>query len=324
MKYKSCRDVENSMFFILDSLTFCCNYGSSENFIYKKEYNGEIINLDYFLEKREEYRNKFKSGNLDDRCKNCGKLEERDWDEELKISHICIAHHSKCSCNCFYCNFSKEKRYWNKRKSYNISNVFKKVLSEFPMQENFYVNLVGGECSEYSKSELNTIINETIKHNGFLYFTSSGMFYSKEIAQAIKKGRAVISISPDSGRKETYEKIKRVKYYDNVWKNIEKYSAMAKDTDFCVMRIKYIIIPKVNDNAEEFNAFIERCLKLNSVRVEISIEYNWYNKNKDNDIDTKMLSFLEYIRSYEDKIEVVYKETAIPYLRKYRSDFKYE
>lgn len=324
MIYKSCKEVEHSLFFILDILSFCCHCGSVGKFIYKDKYNGEIIDLNDFLRKREEFRNDFKKGIIDKHCENCANLVEKDWSEDFDIEHISIAHHSKCSCNCFYCNFAAEKKYWNKRKTYDIARAYKELLRTFKLRDNFHVDVVGGECCEYHRGELSTIINETIKSNGFLQFFSSGMFYSKEIASVLAQGKGVISISPDSGTKDVYEKIKRVRYYDKVWKNIEKYSSVIKNSTFPVMRIKYIIIPNLNDNIEEFNAFLEHCKKLNSLRIDISLEYSYFNHHKDEKIPDRLFSFLEYIRSFENKYDIVYKENAIPYLRKYRNDFKFE
>ena len=189
MIYKSCTDVENSIFFIHNILTFCCSSGTVGDFIVKDEYNGEIIDVEQFLKKREEFRNRFKLGKVDQRCLNCGKLEERDWNENFSLGYVCIAHHTKCSCNCFYCSFAEKKREWNRRKVYDISKAFKNFLKSVPVEENFYVNITGGECSEYPKNELNTIINETIKNGGFLHFMSSGMFFSKEISNVLKKGK---------------------------------------------------------------------------------------------------------------------------------------
>ena len=105
MIYKSCSDVENSIFFIQNIIALCCSSGSVGDFILKDKYNGETININEFLEKREEFINRFKSGQIDERCLNCGKLEERDWDDNFSLGCITIAHHTKCSCNCFYCFF---------------------------------------------------------------------------------------------------------------------------------------------------------------------------------------------------------------------------
>ena len=99
MKYKSCKDVESSILFIHNLLTFCCSCGSFGDFIYSKNYNGEIINYEDFLTKRNAFREQFKNDTVDERCHNCSFYQDGDWQDDFKLSYICIAHRTKCSCN---------------------------------------------------------------------------------------------------------------------------------------------------------------------------------------------------------------------------------
>ena len=322
MIYKSCKDVESSVHFILDAVTFCCSCGSFGEFVYKRDYNGEIINFDDYLSARNRFRDMFLSGNLPERCQKCGNLIEKEWDDDFKINYICVAHRSKCSCRCFYCGLNAEKKRWNERIVYNILPAFRVILNTFPLAPSFSVNLVGGECSEYPKEELDGIVDETVKHNGFINFTTSGLFYSDKIRETIAIGKGDLSVSPDSGFRETYEKIKRVKCFDRVWENIGKYSETSVTTGTRYpIRVKYIIIPGINDNKTEFEAFAKRCMELKNSMIEISVEYSWFDKNSDKPLTPEMVDFLNYIQSYEDKIHIAYLEAAVPTLRKIRNDF---
>ncbi len=306
---------------MLDAVTFCCSCGSFGDYVYRNGYKGELIEYEDFLAVRNKLRERFINGSVPERCKSCADYEIKNWRDTHLLNYVCIAHRSKCSCNCFYCYFSEKKQYWNTREVYNIAPVFKHILNTFPLQYNFIVNLVGGECSEYPEEELNTIIDETIKHEGLLQFTTSGIFFNEKIAQTTPYGN--ISVSPDAGTKETYEKIKRVKCFDQVWENIRKYSIAAKTDIFPhPVRIKYIIIPGINDNKAEFKAFAQKCMALKNTMIEISLEYKWFEQNSDKPLTNEMIDFLSYIQSYENKIHIAYKEAAVPFLRKIRTDFK--
>ena len=322
MRYKSCKEVESSIHFILNTVTFCCNCGNVGDMVYRENYNGELIDYDDFMSVRNRFRERFINDTLPERCRTCASLRENDWSDDFKLNYICVAHRSKCSCNCFYCNFTPEKQYWNTREVYNIAPVFNRVLNTFPLEYNFMVNLVGGECSEYPREELDGIIDETIKHDGVLQFTTSGMFYNDKIAEVLRLSKGDMSVSPDSGTKETYERIKRVKYFDSVWENIKRYSEIATTERLPYpIRIKYIIIPGINDNKAEFKAFIEKCMALKNTMIEISVEYKWFEQNADKPLTQEMIDFLGYIQSFEDKIHIAYKEAAVPLLRKIRTDF---
>ncbi len=322
MRYKSCKEAESSIHFILNLVTFCCNCGNAGDMIYKQNYNGELIDYDDFLISRNKFRERFINDTIPKRCRTCGSLRENDWSDDFKLSYICLAHRSKCSCRCFYCYFEENKQHWNEREVYNILPAFRGVLNTFPLASSFSVNLVGGECSEYPEEELNGIVSETIKHNGFLNFTTSGLFYSEKIEEALRFGKGDISVSPDSGFSSTYEKIKRVNCFDRVWDNIRKYSeaSITTGTNYPV-RIKYIIIPGINDNKTEFRAFAEKCMSLKNSMIEISVEYKWFEQNGDKPLTPEMIDFLGYIQSYENKIHIAYVEAAVSLLSKIRTDF---
>ena len=129
------------------------------------------------------------------------------------------------------------------------------ALKEKNLLRHTTFDIVGGECTEYENGKLEDIVKFAMDGDYWLHFFSSGIFYSEVIADAMKKSRANIVVSVDSGTKETYEKIKRVKTFDKVWENMAKYSRAGVQDDFCnkgYVILKYIIIPKVNDSLEEF------------------------------------------------------------------------
>lgn len=321
MKYKSCKDIESSLLFIHNTLAFCCSCGSVGDFIYSENYKGEEIDYADFLRVRNEFRQRFIDDTIDDRCRNCSFYQEDDWDEDFKLSYICIAHRTKCSCDCFYCNFAKEKDYYNTREVYNIIPAYKKLLEDFPLSEELMINLVGGECTEYPEYEFNGLVDLGSKKNAFFNFTTSGIFYKEKIAKVLQKELGDISVSPDSGTRETYYKIKRVDKFNDVWNNLAKYSKFCKKTGYKPLRIKYIVIPGINDNRNEFKSFYEKCQKVGNCKIEISLEYSWFEKNKDKQIPENLLEFFYYIKILESKIHISYVEAAVPFIRKIRENF---
>ena len=104
---------------------------------------------------------------------------------------------------------------------------------------------------------------------------SSGIKYSKTLADALRENCASLVISPDCGSKEMYLKIKRVKAFDIVWENIKKYSDYSNNNS---VKVKYIVIPGVNDTKDEIDKFFNCVLKSGVRSVSVSIEQNWYHK----------------------------------------------
>ena len=109
---------------------------------------------------------------------------------------------------------------------------------------------------------------------------TSGIKYSKAIEKALKLGAMSIVISTDSGSQETYEKIKQVKCYKKVWENIRKYCKVASDKT--LVKVKFIIIPNVNDTYEEIDKWFDEVVKNGVKAVSLSVEQDWYAKHQPN------------------------------------------
>lgn len=319
MKYIGCDAVESSLYFTLDSVRSCgMGYNDTEWYWYKN-YNGELIDIDLIKEKRAKWRETFKSGHLIDQCKNCIHLIEKDFEENPKISIILIAHRTACSCNCYYCAFNESpewKHKMNTRETYDIMPVLFDLKEKDLLSDDLLLSIAGGECTEYPNHEFERIVQFAYFYNYKMDIFSSGFNYSKPIEKMLNKGLANIVISVDSGTKETYEKIKRVKKYEQVWENIKNYSENClQDGRFGQVTLKYVICKDINDNNCEFDKFIEKCKDCNVKNVRISLEYNYWNNelskkiNNGEDIPEKLLNFVKYIRSFDGNCDISIQPT---------------
>ncbi len=79
-----------------------------------------------------------------------------------------------------------------------------------------------------------------------------------------------IIVSLDCGSRKAYKTIKRVDAFDNVINSLTKYAATEKSRD--AIRLKYIIIPTVNDNITEFKKFLKIAKKLGVKNLIIDID----------------------------------------------------
>lgn len=130
--------------------------------------------------------------------------------------------------------------------------------------------------------------------NGFrnIRINTSGIKYSKSIERGLKQGKISVVISTDAGYRETYEKIKGVKTYDVVMRNISEYAKAANNGK--LLMVKYIVIPGVNDNYREIDKWFEEVIKSGAKGTSVSVEQSWFQKNMNNynpDINEK----IEYI-----------------------------
>jgi pyruvate-formate lyase-activating enzyme len=85
----------------------------------------------------------------------------------------------------------------------------------------------------------------------------------------------ILQISPDSGTKETYLKIKGQNGYERVWQNIKKYCKYPKN-----VFVKYIIF-SFNSDKEEIIQFVQKCIESGVKNIVISPEAKSFRNDDD-------------------------------------------
>ena len=306
MKYKCCEYLLHQIVFDQDEIKPCCATSmNSEIAKFVENFDGKNFDLNKYVEKRNFYVEKFKTGEVPDCCLNCPMIEEKEWEEnEIYFDRIIMANIAKCSCNCIYCVYTyhdeSKKLYYNTRSHYDIKPILQKLRDQNLIHENLVLIIGGGECTEFPKGELEWLIYYTTFYKGRVQILSSGIIYSEAISQILKTGSAELSISPDAGTKKMYEKIKRVKAFDRVWGNLKEYIAAVKGNPKSRVEIKYIIIPNVNDNKREVMAFIEKCRSVGCENIHVDIEHHWFSENKNKNIPKNIKDIIELFQSQKE------------------------
>lgn len=313
MKYTICNEIEHALFFILDTVRSCgIGYNGTELY-WQKNYNGELIDIEKIEKKRKKWRKMFLDGKPPKQCRNCHLLLNKDWEQDGKFNLIVIAHRTKCSCNCMYCNFRYKKEFWNTRKSYNIIPVLQDLENRNLLTDDLHISVSGGECTEYPDNEFENIADFVLKKRCKMSVYSSGINYSQTLAKCLHEGLCDLVISVDSGTKEIYEKIKRVKHFTDVWRNIKKYAekAVSDGGIYGRMTVKYVIVPGINNTQKAFYDFIKQCRKAKIKHIRIAVEYNWWNENKDNPMPARLISLVKYIQKFNKEFSIEPTEFGI-------------
>lgn len=306
MKFKCCEYLLHQIVFDQFDIKPCCSTSmNKEKAKFIDNFDGKIFDITKYTEQRKNYINMFKNGNIPECCKDCPIIKEQEWDEEnIYFDRIIMANIAKCSCNCIYCVYTHDdpakKIFYNTRKPYDIKPILTNLRNLNLIKENFVLIIGGGECSEFPIGELEWLIYFTTFYNGKVQILSSGIKYSKAIEQILTSGKSELSISPDSGTKKTYEKIKRVKAFDNVWNNLRRYVIAAKNNKNAMIEVKYIIIPSVNDNINEVKSFLKKCNEIDCRRIHVDIENYWFSENKDKLIPDNIRKIINFFDNQKD------------------------
>ncbi len=287
MKFKCCENLMHHLVFAQSDVMACCCAKDHDFIKFYKQENNEIFDIEQYKNTRNFYISQFKNNIIPNGCKNCPFIVEKEWDENIKYNNIIIANRTKCSCNCIYCSLlegdfsGKKKKELNERNSYDIKPILKALDESSYIEENCNIQIVGGEPTEYPNKEFEWLLHFATNRNCKIEVLSSGINYSKELGKILKtySNNIKILISPDSGTKELYKKIKQINAFDKVWGNISKYIKDSKKNNNAQIYLKYIIIPQINDSIEDVTNFIKKCEKVNCKNIVFSIDFNWIEKN---------------------------------------------
>lgn len=296
-KYTSCKWLESGICFdngvYGSNIKLCCYMsapGGGNSMIFEN-YHGEKIDWDKFFKIKNEYRQIQKSGGTVDGCRGCVFLENKHWLQENYIDNLLFDHFTKCNCNCSYCYTQEDKKKYNSLKTYNVYPIVKDMFEKGIIRRGGAIGFGGGEPTILP--EFDKLIKLLLK-NGFedIRVPSSGIKYSRAIAEGLETGQLSVVISIDGGTRETYKKIKQIDAFEKVCKNMQKYSKSQKRA-FTVIS-KYIIIPGINDTKEEIDKWLQFNRENKILIVIIDIENSWLDKYRKDKPDERILDLIRY------------------------------
>lgn len=291
--YKSCHIVQHGLCFFDILLASCCFSpvdqinGQVPPVIYK-DYKGEVLTKEELFERMGKYTSVFKNGGCPRECENCYHIEEKDWDDEQYIDYITITHFSKCNADCIYCsNNSKVETRTND--VYDIMPILKSFKEQGIIKKNCELHIGGGEFTIYK--ECDEILDLfAIPNYARVFVPTNGIIYSHKLFRAMDEATTYIIISLDCGSRKLYKRIKRVDAFDKVMNSLKQYSATQKSRD--AIRLKYIIIPTINDNLSEFKKFLRIAKKFGVQNLIIDMDARYSRKTNYN-IDPYFINLAE-------------------------------
>ncbi len=292
MKYKSCHLTEHGISINVDSIQACClsrEFDKGQLMIVPKYENGEI-NWDKLFEIKRKQREFQKIKDLS-ACEGCYNLREEDWDEDDYISYINFDHWSQCNSNCIYCSVRANKP---KTKN-NILNAVKELIKQGRFKNSGEITFQGGEPTVLKEFE--ALLKLFIKEGSKVRIHSSGILFSRAIRDGLKNGTVTVVISPDSAKRETYKKVKRVDKSNKVWDNIKHYRKGLNKEFAPNVKVKFIIIPAVNDTYEEITLFLNKIKDLDIKSIIVDVEYTYANRNIKN-ISPHIYMLMDYIENF--------------------------
>ena len=276
-----CSNLLNCLSFHQRNVRFCTTLQLGEVVSTYQEKSNELAQK--ILNTREKIKEQLEKEVIPSGCQNCIYRNKENYKTD-KIRRIDLYYWYHCNCGCFYCSYRDETKgeFSDKVKEGNplVYNTIKELYNlDLIDKKNLFVNFGGGELGVLK--EFPKLVKLFLKNNvDNIWCETSGIRYSKELAKALEKGKAGLSIAICSGTKETYKKIKKRDKYNQVLKNLKSYVKAAKkykldaNNDSRVIS-KYIILQGFNNNKEEIEKWLLASKSIGVKSVEISMEFCW-------------------------------------------------
>lgn len=96
---------------------------------------------------------------------------------------------------------------------------------------------------------------------------TNAIVFCPALAEALKRGRATVVVSVDSGTRDCYRRVKRVDRFDAVWTNILRYAATGS------VLLKYIVFSE-NSATGEIDSFLRLCAEAGIRGLMVSTDLN--------------------------------------------------
>lgn len=335
MKYKSCRFIEHGIYFSYTGngqlyIKHCCNMDGApfhEQDIIQTVSDINDIDFDDILKKKKIMRQNAKKGIYHPLCEKCWwELKDGDWDDEDYFSQITLAPIIRCNSRCVYCEIGNDDKLYNSKQVFEMFPVIQKLMSENLIRFDGSLRYMGGEPTLISDFEK---ITDLFVENGIpeIYLPSSGIKYSKAIERACKKiDKCEIFISIDSGRPETYKKIKGINAYGLVLKSLKNYSKNTISSKENVIS-KYIVVPRYNDNTSEIDEWIKESIKSGIKSLAPDAERTYVIEEEKQRYLKHVYNVIKYAKEkIQDKninfVEVVYLKMLNQWISENRDKFE--
>lgn len=292
MRYKSCHLIEHGISIDIDSIQACCLSRDFDKGLLPilGFYGDNKINWDELFKVKREQRKLQQTKDLS-ACEGCYNLRSEDWDDDDYISYINFNHWSECNSRCMYCGVNAHRP---KTKN-NILPAMKDLIESGKFRNYGEITFQGGEPT--IMKEFEQLLTLFLAQGSKVRIHSSGILFSQAIKDGLNTGKVSVIISPDSATEECYKTIKHVDKSKMVWDNIARYRKDLPSEYQHLVKVKYIIIPGVNDTLDEVDAYLKKIKELDIRSIIVDVEYSYANNNS-KEISPHVYMLMDYFENF--------------------------
>ena len=214
-------------------------------------------------------------------CSKCTHFRKNYWgDGDGLIHYINLSMYpAPCQCRCIYCSAIGSGSLTAMATVASYEKVFDVIdwaQKNGMIAEDAAWQVSSGEITIHPYKDK---IFDLVKEQAVTFFTNCFIYDEKIAANLGVNPRSQINLSIDAGTPETWHKVKGVDNFEIILANLGRYFASSARPG--QITFKYIILPGINDNEEDYSRLIAimKCLKINHLDIssDVSNKTNKYS-----------------------------------------------
>jgi len=217
-------------------------------------------------------------------CTNCRKSKIKKWKNSDLIRRVGIAiYPSPCQSRCIYClgTQNKDRFQLNSEDVKEAYNTFFETIN-YALENNYIAEDARWDiaCGEITIHPYKEKIYELVKGK-HARFSTNCFVYDENIGKNLSENpRSLMELSIDAGTPESWRKVKGFNNFDTIKENLQKYRNNCISSE--QITLKYVMLPDINDNKEDFDSLIEIMQSLDVTHLRISRDHlRRYSKTDD-------------------------------------------
>jgi len=191
-------------------------------------------------------------------CMKCAQYTLGDWKNSYLIDYVNLSMYpAPCQCRCFYCEVSKD--HFDAIKDADVVSGYEKMFDA--LKYALEIGLITPKARwQISSGEIaihpyRDRIFDLVQDRTAIFYTNCFNFDSKIAANLAANPDSAIKLSIDAGTRETWRKVKGTDNFGKIIENLTKYRNSSQRPE--QIALKYIVLPGINDNPEDYAAIID-------------------------------------------------------------------
>jgi len=182
-------------------------------------------------------------------CLKCANFRMGEWEEKYLIGYVNLSMYpSPCQSKCFYCEVDKGGP------GDCAAEGFEKVFGalEYALGEGLIAPKTVWQvsCGEITIHPYRDRILDMVQDRAATFYTNCFRFDFQIAANLAANPMSTINLSIDSGRRETWRRVKGFDNFGKVVENLAKYRESSSRAG--QITLKYIVLPGVNDGQSDY------------------------------------------------------------------------